>query len=123
MTTKLPVLVLGTVWLMVLAAIGAGCSVGGSAPRFRVPQPAPLRRRRTRRPCSLGCTAEVAGRLLLPAKDPGGPSCQRTARVALDVATFDSTLNDVIAIVDQAGGYISGSQARRTMVNRCGLAR
>ena len=45
---------------------------------------------------------------------PEGPRVQRTARVTLDVTSghFDSTLSDVIAIVDQAGGYISGSQAQ-----------
>jgi hypothetical protein len=44
---------------------------------------------------------------------PEGPRVQRTARITLEVAggRFDTTLNDVIAIVDGAGGYISGSDA------------
>jgi len=44
---------------------------------------------------------------------PEGPRVQRTARIALDVLAgrFDATLNSVIAIVDGAGGYISGSDA------------
>lgn len=47
------------------------------------------------------------------AQTPEGPRVQRTAQITLDVGAglFDSTLNDVIAIVDQAGGYVSGSQA------------
>lgn len=52
-----------------------------------------------------------AGDVSFLPKTPEGPRVQRTARVALD-GQFDSTLNDVIGIVDQAGGYISGSQAQ-----------
>jgi hypothetical protein len=60
-------------------------------------------------------TAPVTG----PAKDvippvPEGPRVQRSARVVLEVASgrFDSTLDEVIAVVDQAGGYISGTDAQ-----------
>jgi hypothetical protein len=43
-----------------------------------------------------------------------GPRVERTAQISLAVGSgkFDSTLNDVITIVDQAGGYIAGSEAQ-----------
>src|SRR5262245_37064450 len=54
-----------------------------------------------------------------PAQDvippvPEGPRVQRSARVVLEVASgrFDSTLDEVIAVVDRAGGYISGTDAQ-----------
>lgn len=45
---------------------------------------------------------------------PEGPKVQRTARIALQVpdGRFDAALNDVIAIVDAAGGYIAGSDVQ-----------
>ena len=45
---------------------------------------------------------------------PEGPRVQRSARVALEVphGRFDTALNEVIAVVEGAGGYISGSQAQ-----------
>src|SRR5215472_3215652 len=116
MTTKLPVLVLGTVWLMALAGCGAGGSGGRSAEALsHTPAgAAPQSPQNVSGPVASDAPQKSPGDVSFLPKTPEGPRVQRTARVALDVATgqFDSTLNDVIAIVDQAGGYISGSQAQ-----------
>ena len=116
MTTKLPVLVLGTVWLTALAGCGAGGSGGRSAEALsHTPAgAAPQSPQNVSGPVASDAPQKSPGDVSFLPKTPEGPRVQRTARVALDVATgqFDSTLNDVIAIVDQAGGYISGSQAQ-----------
>src|SRR5262252_5161440 len=116
MITKLPVLVLGTVWLMALAGCGAGGSGGRSAEALsHTPAgAAPQSPQNVSGPVASDAPQKSPGDVSFLPKTPEGPRVQRTARVALDVATgqFDSTLNDVIAIVDQAGGYISGSQAQ-----------
>lgn len=116
MTNKLPVLVLGTVCLMVLAACGAGSGVGGSAQALSRTSAgsAPQSPQNASGPVASGGPQKSPADVSFLPQTPEGPRVQRTARVGLDVATgqFDSTLNDVIAIVDQAGGYISGSQAQ-----------
>ena len=44
---------------------------------------------------------------------PEGPRVERNAHVVLDVPTgrFEHVLDDVISVVDQAGGYVAGSNA------------
>jgi len=101
---------------MVLAARRAGGSVGGSAQALSRPSAGSAAQPPQNSPSPMASDApqkSPADISFLP-KTPEGPRVQRTARVVLDVAAgqFDSTLNDVIAIVDQAGGYISGSQAQ-----------
>src|SRR5499427_9352096 len=116
MITKLPVLVLGTVWLMALAGCGAGGSGGRSAEALsHTPAgAAPQSPQNVSGPVASDAPQKSPGDVSFLPKTPEGPRVQRTARVVLDVAAgrFDSTLNDVIAIVDQAGGYISGSHAQ-----------
>jgi hypothetical protein len=48
------------------------------------------------------------------ATPPEGPRVQRSARIALQVPNgrFDATLTGVMTVVEQAGGYISGSDAQ-----------
>jgi len=59
---------------------------------------------------SAGSAADVIPNLTVPE----GPRVQRSARISLQVpdGRFDSALNDVISIVDQAGGYIAGSDVQ-----------
>jgi hypothetical protein len=49
-----------------------------------------------------------------PATIPEGPRVQRSASIVLQVGNgrFDSALDDVIAVVEAAGGYISGQNAQ-----------
>ena len=97
------------------ACSGAACRAGsaGSAPtptRAGAAQAAPA-------PAAAGSGAAskpAAGDVVPDLTLPEGPRVQRTGRISLQVpdGRFDSTLNDVIAIVDQAGGYIAGSDAQ-----------
>jgi hypothetical protein len=78
----------------VQARSGAAAGTGTASARARAPAGAP---------------SEVVTQPV-----PEGPRVQRSARVVLEVASgrFDSALNEVIAVVDRAGGYISGSDAQ-----------
>lgn len=119
---KLSVLVPAAAVLL-LFLLAAACGTGGgvslstkaparAAAGALASQPAPAV------PGSAQSASDVASTppsdVAIQAQVPEGPRVQRSARLALQVAPghFDSSLNDVIAIVDQAGGYISGSQAQ-----------
>jgi hypothetical protein len=62
-----------------------------------------------------GAAAKPAQDAVVPAvTPPEGSRVQRSARIALQVPNgrFDQTLTDVMTVVEQAGGYISGSDAQ-----------
>src|SRR5262249_37888474 len=88
MTTKLPVLVLGTACLMVLAGCGAGSSGGGSARALSSPSAgsAPQSPQNASGPVASDVQQKSPADVSFLPKTPEGPRVQRTARVALDVA-------------------------------------
>src|SRR5262249_15132784 len=57
-----------------------------------------------------------SGAVLPAATTPEGTRVQRSARISLQVPNgrFDSALDEVIAVADAAGGYISGQEAQAT---------
>ncbi len=116
---KLLLVLLSLAGLATVAACGLG---GGGASASRPaagraanvsssPQPADERASASGSPAPSQSPSSLDGQA---ASIPEGPRVQRSARVVLQVGSgrFDSALNDVIAVVDQAGGYISGSQAQ-----------
>ena len=116
---KLLLVLLSLAGLATVAACGLG-SGGASASRPAAgraanvsssPQPADERASASGSPAPSQSPSSLDGQA---ASIPEGPRVQRSARVVLQVGSgrFDSALNDVIAVVDQAGGYISGSQAQ-----------
>jgi hypothetical protein len=102
--------------LGVLAACGAGgggaASTSASATRPAVAG-APAAGSVTTLPAAQGPSGTSQATSVLPL-GPEGPRVQRSARLVLGVAggRFDTTLDEIIALVDQAGGYVSGSQAQ-----------
>jgi hypothetical protein len=117
---KLSVLVPAAAVLLLLL-LAAACGTGGVTLSTRAPARAAVGAASQPAPAVPGSAQSASGvastapsDVAIQAQVPEGPRVQRSARVALQVASghFDSALNDVIAIVDQAGGYISGSQAQ-----------
>src|SRR5690349_7636839 len=107
--TKLALLLPGS--LLALALAGACASAGSpAAPTATGRGSAAVAPAPTQQPA----TKPEAGQAIPDLTVPEGPRVQRNGRIALQVADgrFDATLNDVIAIVDQAGGYIAGSDAQ-----------
>jgi hypothetical protein len=104
------IVLLGSLALLPLAACGGGGVASSSTSSV-----APAR-------ATVGAQAAAAGSAAKPAADgtipaatvPEGPRVQRSARIALQVRNgrFDGALNDVIAVVEAAGGYISGQDAQ-----------
>ncbi|HEY4025124.1 MAG TPA: DUF4349 domain-containing protein [Candidatus Dormibacteraeota bacterium] len=115
---KLVLLVGSLVALLAVACGGSGASTASrastasSAPAGAgVAQSLPAQAA----PASGSSAAKSAPETVAPAApNPEGPRVQRSARVALQVPNgrFDATLNDVITVVEQAGGYISGQDAQ-----------
>lgn len=119
--TKPVLLLSGPLLVLALAAACAGGGGTSSPPASTragaaqtgpaAPDPADS----TRSTGSAGSAAGPATGDVIPSLTlPEGPRVQRTGRISLRVpdGRFDSTLNDVVAIVDRAGGYIAGSDAR-----------
>ena len=111
------VLLLGSLaaLLLLVACAGTGGGSGASSTAARDTkgqgaQPADARAQGSAQPTPAGPAPATVPATTIPE----GPRVQRSARISLEVPTgrFDSVLNDVIGIVDQAGGYISGSQAQ-----------
>jgi len=114
--TKLALLLPASLLALVIAGACAGSSAkptasapngtaaGGTA---QAVAPAPNRDAAAGSTASKPAASDVIPNLTVPE----GPRVQRSARIALQVpdGRFDSTLNDVIEIVDGAGGYIAGS--------------
>lgn len=102
--------------LALLAGCGNGAGSKASTPSaLRAPAAGTTAAAaQTGRPESSGADASAPSLGLPAVSVPEGPRVQRTARLVLDVASgrFDATLDDVIALVDQAGGYVSGTQAQ-----------
>src|SRR5690242_16185782 len=109
--TKFAILLLGAALALVLAGAcggGAGSSTSAATRNGAAAvAPAPAAQ-----PTPTGSAA--SGGAVPDLTVPEGPRVQRNGRISLQVADgrFDSTLNDVIAIVDQAGGYIAGSDVQ-----------
>lgn len=108
--TKAVLLLTGSLLALALAAAcaSAGRASSASTPAGAGAAPAPAAAG------SAASARPAAGDVIPDLTLPEGPRVQRTGRISLQVADgrFDSTLNDVIAIVDQAGGYIAGSDAQ-----------
>jgi Domain of unknown function (DUF4349) len=109
----------GSLLTVALAAACAGARGGASgaaAPTARtgVAQATPAPSGSAARPSSGDATGAPSGDVIPDLTPPEGPRVQRSGRITLQVpdGRFDSTLNDVIAIVDEAGGYIAGSDAQ-----------
>jgi hypothetical protein len=114
--TKLALLLPGS--LLALALAGACASAGsptastptraGSGTAVGAPAPAPAGQ------SDSSAAKPSSGEVIPDLTVPEGPRVQRSGRVSLHVPDghFDSVLNDVIAIVDQAGGYIAGSDVQ-----------
>jgi hypothetical protein len=106
---KLTVL-LGSLAVLPLAACGGASGVASSTAAV-----APAR-------AGSAAQAGVSSSAAKPAADgtiptatlPEGTRVQRSARIALQVPNgrFDGALNDVIAVVEASGGYISGQDAQ-----------
>ncbi|HEY7201899.1 MAG TPA: DUF4349 domain-containing protein [Candidatus Dormibacteraeota bacterium] len=116
--TKLALLLSTSLLALLLAAACAGAESGpkstaastsGRAGAAQV-APAPAGDAGAAAKPSAGPAADVIPNLTVPE----GPRVQRSARISLQVpdGRFDSALNDVISIVDQAGGYIAGSDVQ-----------
>jgi len=110
-TKKLPALILVATGLFMVAACvpGHGVTTSRQASSGALVGAAPQSSQ-----SSSGATQKSPAETSYVPQLPEGPRVQRTAQVTLDVGSgqFDSVLNDVIAVVDEAGGYISGSQAQ-----------
>jgi Domain of unknown function (DUF4349) len=112
------VLLLGSVAVLPMVACG------GSASTSSTTSAAPARTGvAARAPAATSAgSAGAAGSASKPAADatlpaatvPEGPRVQRNATMVLQVANgrFDRALNDVVTVVEAAGGYISGQSAQ-----------
>jgi hypothetical protein len=99
--------------------LGAACGAGGggvstsSAAGTRPPVSAVAQAPGSAAvPATQGSRSSLATGVL--PSGPEGPRVQRSARLVLGVGPgrFDTTLDQIIALVDQSGGYVSGSQAQ-----------
>jgi hypothetical protein len=102
--------------LALLTACGGGIATGSSAGSLRAQagRTAAATQPAAGQAEPAGADRSAPSSSLPAASVPEGPRVQRTGRLVLDVSSgrFDATLNDVIALVDEAGGYVSGTQAQ-----------
>jgi hypothetical protein len=109
---KLTVL-LGSLAVLPLAACGGGAG-GASGVASSTSAGAPARAGVAAQAPASSAAKPAADATIPSATVPEGPRVQRSARIALQVPNgrFDGALNEVIAVVEAAGGYISGQDAQ-----------